>query len=388
MLSNGSTSEEHLTFIREQIQIEVEAGRYSQPFGPDLMPGMYSSPVHAVPKPPDTFRLINHQSYGEHSLNSMIPKESVSGTCMDGIRSLCTALLRYRQELGDDKEILMYKSDISTAYRNFWVHPLWQIKQIVSVGTQRYVDWCNCFGGQASYLIFLSFLSLLAWIAQEVKGIRYLRAYVDDNGSFARVGDVTYYPPYGTYYPSDQVRLLLLWHKLNIPHAKKKQVYGPIVPYVGFDVDPNAMTISLSNKHRAELIEKVRDLGVAGKRRTLLDFQRLAGHINWSIPVWPLLRPCLSAMYAKIAGKTQQLAAVRVNVAIEHELVWFVKHASMLSGILLLKSVAWDPTTETGGATVCYTDACLTGMAYYYPELVLGYQCRIPVGNQGKIISF
>ena len=66
-----------------------------------------------------------------------------------------------------------------------------------------------------------------------------------------------YYPPYDSYYPSDQVKLLLLWDELNIPHAKKKQVYRAIIPYVGFDVNPNAMTISLSDDCQSELITKV-----------------------------------------------------------------------------------------------------------------------------------
>ena len=386
MSSKGSTSDEHLAFIRAQVKVEVEAGRYSAPFGPELLPGMYSSPVHAVPKPPDTFRLINHQSYGDYSLNSMIPKEEVAGTHMDGIRSLGTALLRFRLEHGDDVELVIYKSDISHAYRNFWVHPLWQIKQIVSVGTDRYVDRCNCFGGRASYLIFLSFSSLLAWIAQEVKLIKNLKTYIDDNGSFARVGDVTYYPPYNSYYPSDQTKLLLLWDELNVPHAKKKQVYGSIVPYVGFDVDPNAMTISLSGDRQAELIARVRDFSRIGKRRSLLEYQQLAGHINWSLPVWPLLRPCLSAVYAKIAGKTKPFAGIRVNKAIETELGWFTNHASLSSGVFLLRSVAWDPNEASCDLTVCYTDACLTGMAYYYPELALGYQYHIPEEDQGGTI--
>ena len=93
--------------------------------------------------------------------------------------------------------------------------------------------------------------------------------------------------------------MLLLWDELNVLHAKKKQVYGPKIPYVGFNVDPNVMSISLSAEHRAELITKVQ------------DFERVgAGHISWFIPVWPLLHPCLSAMYVKIVGKTEWLAAV------------------------------------------------------------------------------
>ena len=42
---------------------------------------MYSSPIHAVPKPGmDTFPLINDQSAGEFSPNSMIHPDSVAGT--------------------------------------------------------------------------------------------------------------------------------------------------------------------------------------------------------------------------------------------------------------------------------------------------------------------
>ena len=136
MSLKGSTSNEHLDFIQAQVKVEVTAGRYSASFAPELLPGMYSSPVHAVLKLPDTFQLINHQSYGGHSLNSMTLKEDVAGTCMDRIRTLRTALLHFQEEYGDDIELVIYKSDISHAYCNFWVHPLWQIKQIISVGTK------------------------------------------------------------------------------------------------------------------------------------------------------------------------------------------------------------------------------------------------------------
>ena len=66
----------------------------------------------------------------------MILKESVAGMCMDGIKSLSTVLLHFHQEFSDDIELLIYKSNISHTYWNSWVHPLWQIKQIVSVGSQ------------------------------------------------------------------------------------------------------------------------------------------------------------------------------------------------------------------------------------------------------------
>lgn len=62
---------EQADFLRKQIQIESDTCRYSSPFGPDLLPGMYSSPILAVPRK-GKLRLCNHHSHGDFSLNSMI----------------------------------------------------------------------------------------------------------------------------------------------------------------------------------------------------------------------------------------------------------------------------------------------------------------------------
>ena len=183
----------------------------------------------------------------------------------------------------------------------------------------------------------------------------------------------------------NQTKLLLLWDELNIPHEEKKQIYGPIVAFVGFEVDPNAMTIFISDERRAELVEKVLTFAKPGKRHSLHDFQSLAGYINWSLAIFPLLRPSLSAIYSKMSGKTRSLAPIRINNAVCDELQWFVKHVRASDGIFMLKTIAWDPTTELANATVCYVDACLGGMAFWYPELKLGFQCRVPAGYQALI---
>ena len=61
------------SFLREQRDIEISTGWYSEGFGPHLLPGMYSTPVHAVPKPRSVkLRLVNDHSAGPFSLNSMI----------------------------------------------------------------------------------------------------------------------------------------------------------------------------------------------------------------------------------------------------------------------------------------------------------------------------
>jgi hypothetical protein len=381
-----SKRQEHIDFIATQVDTEVRLGRYSEAFGPNLLPGMYSSPIHAVDKPgTTTFRLINDQSAGEFSPNSMIATEDVAGTCMDTIKSLGASLRAFRKANGDDVQLVMWKSDIEAAYRNLWLVKQWQAKQTVTLGDKRHVDHCNCFGNRSSYKIFLSFYCLVAWIAEYIKLIRHLKTYVDDNASFGLAGDVLYYEPYHRYYPTNQTKLLLLWDELGIPHAEKKQIYGPVVPFIGFDVDPNTMTVSISDERRAQLIEKVRTFAKPGQRHSLRDFQSLAGHINWSLAVFPLLRPSLSAIYDKISGKNLSLAPIRVNNAICEQLQWFIGHVRTSDGIFLLKTVAWDPTTELTNTTICFADACLGGMAFWYPELKLGYQCRVPSGHVAPI---
>ncbi|KIJ99664.1 hypothetical protein K443DRAFT_101862, partial [Laccaria amethystina LaAM-08-1] len=71
------TNEREAQFLRDQRDHEVFKGRFSQPFGIDLLPGMYCMPIFAVPKvrnSPD-LRMVTDQSAGEFSLNSMIPRE-------------------------------------------------------------------------------------------------------------------------------------------------------------------------------------------------------------------------------------------------------------------------------------------------------------------------
>ena len=233
-----------------QVETEVQLGRYSEVFGPDLLPGKYSSPVHAIDKlGTTTFHLINDQSAGEFSPNSMIDSEDVARTCMDKIKSLGASLCAFCKVEGNDVELIMWKSDIKAAYQNLWLAKEWQIKQTVTVGSVRYVDHCNCFGNCASHKVFISFTSLVAWIAEQVNGIPHVKAYSDNNASFNVVSDVLYYKPYHRYFPTKQTHLLCLWDELNIPHTEKKQIYGPRVPFVGFDVNPNAMTISINDEH-------------------------------------------------------------------------------------------------------------------------------------------
>ena len=66
-------SDRHLNFIAMQFREEEACSRFSASFGHDLLPGMYSVPVHAVLKPRSKkLHMVMDHSAGSPSLNNMI----------------------------------------------------------------------------------------------------------------------------------------------------------------------------------------------------------------------------------------------------------------------------------------------------------------------------
>lgn len=109
-------------FLRDQRDEEIRLQRFSPAFGSDLLPGMYAMPIHAIPKPhSNKFRLITNLSAGEFAPNTMIEKAQVSNLPMDGITELGAALIDFRHQHGNIK-LVMWKSDVSQAYRRMPMH--------------------------------------------------------------------------------------------------------------------------------------------------------------------------------------------------------------------------------------------------------------------------
>jgi len=365
-------------FLQSQIDKEVEVGRYSQPFGPDLLPGMYSMPIHAVPKPgTDKHRLVTDHSAGKFALNSMISHDDIAGVTLDNVHDLANGLRVFRR-LRPYAQLHLWKADVSEAYRQMPMHPLWQIKQIVSFQGRRYVDRRNVFGGRASQRIYHSFMSLVIWIAIFKILIRFLYIYVDDSFSFEDKRELELYTPYKKLLPSSLVKLLRLWDAIGLPHEERKQVYALELPIIGFEVDPNLMRARMSNDSHARLIQALLDFAQKGTRRSLRDFQRLAGWMNWALNVYPLLRPGLSALYAKTAGKLESRAKIWVNRDVVHELNWVVHHLLSADGVFFFKSISWNFAHLPEDVLKVYTDASGEGIAYWFPFANLGFQSHLP----------
>jgi hypothetical protein len=282
----------------------------------------------------------------------------------------------------------MWKADVAAAYRQLSMHPFWQIFQIILAFNERWVDRCNNFRGRASQKIWASFISLVLWIAVYKFHISALKCYVDDNYSFEVEGDVTYYSPYKKFMPTAQVSLLHLWDEINLPHDEEKQVLGPVLTCIGFDIDPNAMTITMSPDRRQALIETCEQFIKVSALRSLHNFQSLQGHINWALNVYPKLCPALSASYTKTVGKSKPNALIRVNNDMRRELGWFIACIRESDGVHFIKSVEWSPTDGGDTTMVAYVDASGVRMGVWFLGEHVGYQCPLPTDALKDVIFF
>ena len=369
-VSNGVLSNDEEHYIREYIEEEVKAGRYSESFGPDLLPGMYAMPVYTIPKPHSTkLRLINNHSAGPFSLNDMIDKEKV-GMRPDNVQDLGRNLLRFRQ-LHGSVPLWLYKSDIAKAYRHLPMHPLWQIKQAVKLGNTCWLDRCCCFGSRGSPDLWCTFVALLVWIALHIFHIPLLLVYMDDHFSFDSSSSLERYSPYNTAYPPNQVRLLRFWDELGIQHEKSKQIFGHTLTIIGFQVDSDRMSISLPPENLADLLAHIRAFAtISSRRQPLREWQRLLGWINWALNVQPLLCPAIQSAYSKIRFHKRAFALVYINCRVRNDLLWLADVLERSRGIFILQSTVWS-VAEADLTVFC--DACLSGMAFWLPQLCKGF---------------
>ncbi|KAF8438803.1 hypothetical protein L210DRAFT_853145, partial [Boletus edulis BED1] len=171
--------------------------------------------------------------------------------------------------------------------------------------------------------------------------IWFLYIYVDDSFSPQRRGETLYYERYSKFLPSNLTWLLRLWDYLGIPHEERKQIFGDMLPIIGFEVNPHHMLISMLPDSKSQLIEVLREFAQHGTCHSLRDFQHVAGHLNWALNVYPLLRPELCSLYSKTAGKLHQRSLIWVNRDVKRELEWVVNHLNTSNWVYILKSQSW-----------------------------------------------
>jgi len=201
---------------------------------------MHASPIHAVPKShSEKLQMVINQSAGNYAPNSMIKQEDVKGFPLDNMRHLGEGLLGCHQAK-PDQSFLLFKSDMAKAYCLLPMHPLWQIKQVITIDKEQDLDRNNCFGGHVSAGIYISFDGLVTWIAKNIHLILDLWTYMDNSFGINKEGNVVWYQKYERYMLESQVKLLSLWDELGIPHEPHKQLFGATLTIIGIEVNVRA----------------------------------------------------------------------------------------------------------------------------------------------------
>ena len=98
---------------------------------------------------------------------------------------------------------------------------------------------------------------LVIWIAVMKYLIQLLYIHVNDSFSVQMRGKRLFYKQYHKYLPSNLTRLLQLWDFIGLPHEERKQVFGDVLPIIGFEVDSNFMRVHMSDESKLQLITAV-----------------------------------------------------------------------------------------------------------------------------------
>jgi hypothetical protein len=145
------------------------------------------------------------------------------------------------------------------------------------------------------------------------KGVSDLLGYVDDNFSWEFAGEREYYKPYKKHMPTKQVRLLKLWDELGIPHEEEKQLSGPSLRILGYDVDANKMTVKVPDEKKKKVVNLLRSHAQVGKPYTVNELQTAAGSVNSALSLYPSIRPGLRVLYDEMVKQEPGISKLRVS---------------------------------------------------------------------------
>jgi hypothetical protein len=91
----------------------------------------------------------------------------------------------------------------------------------------------------------------------------------------------------------------------------------------------------------------------------------------------------LNNFYPKIAGKDQSLMKIWVNNDVRSDLQWVMNHLRNSLGVKLLSSVSWNVDEDD---EIVFCDACMQGMAFWFPNHRQGFYSPVPPTLLGKMI--
>lgn len=372
MVPNHKVCDEFPELLEKARDTEVEAGHYSKGFY-TLLPGMKVSPLFLVSKKgSEKMRVCTDMSFGSPSLNDSIDKDKIK-CCFDSLISFAPYMVEmYRRGI----KLVVWKSDVQNAYRLLAMALAWQMRQVVKVRNTFHIDKCANFGSAASPKIWVSFFSLVLWIARTRLGLTRINNLMDDTWGVCPASSMVTFK--GHLVPLDQAKLLLLFDLLKIPWEWKKQLYGEELEIIGHLAKANELSFSLPSEKKAELVAALR-IFTSTKSRSLRDWQSMLGWASWGLNLFPLGRWALQSSWDKIAGKTHKALLVPHNKTIQTDLCWLVDELERSDGHFFLASQVWHINEAD---FICTTDACPNGLGIWLPNSGEGFHAGLSLPSR------
>jgi len=178
----------------------------------------------------------------------------------------------------------------------------------------------------------------------------------------------------------------LLWETISCPFEDKKQDHGEVLKIIGFFVDINRGTITLTPDSVDNVISKIHVfLTTPNQQPHLREWQHLGGHLNWVLNVLPWGRPALSELYHKTGGKTHN-PPIFINSTIRSDLLWLADTIPKAIGVRFVDSGFWENSHTD---LTVWTDANLSdAFAFTYDNEGFVYQIHSQTPNAEKVDIF
>ena len=156
--------------------------------------------------------------------------------------------------------------------------------------------------------------------------------------------------------------MLLLWEMISCPFEDKKQDHSEVLKIIGFFIDINCGTITLTSESINNILSKIHVfLPTPDRQPCLCEWEHLGRHLNWILNVLPWGRPALSEVYCKTSGKTHN-PPIFINSTICSDLLWLTQTIPKAIDVHFIDSGFWDDSnadfTVWTNANLSNTFAC------------------------------
>ena len=274
---------------------------------------------------------------------------------------------------------VLFKLDVTNAFKLLPMHPLWQLKQIMAVPYPRapgssdrvvryHVQHQAAFGSRASPCLWTSFMAGVHFvIAKRVPSVPRPLSYMDDEFNVDTSGDLVPHGRVGILrqLPAAQAAILREWDYLGVPWDWRKVGFGRVLEITGLVINLDEATVELPPAAVERFADEVDAfLAEPSRRHPLRKWQQLVGYATWALTTRPWARPLLAPVYAKLSNRDgsprprDPQLQVYLNKRVRIALLTFV--ADLATGEPLnLRDPSLSEWSLPHADLIIHTDACL-----------------------------